>query len=354
MTKIYFILLTCLVLVSCGSCNRRNMADDGRKMQKYEPEEGKCFLFIGQDLGAVGGMEQYNDGYCDHFAVPAGITVYLGLGDNGRVSGLYEIDNWGAGDCCADLYARTEKFDRCMIAVGLPLVNQEERIVRGEYDAGLDKIGAWIGRLAPRPVFLRIGYEFDGKDWNGYVPETYIPAFRYIKDRYDAAGIDNIAYVWQSKGTGSTADELREFYPGDDYVDWCAYSYFDGPDLTMIEFARMKGKPVFLVEATPTFQNGQGVYSDGDIKKAPVARKIWDVWMTGMFDVIERNADVVKAVSYINADWYAQPLWIGNPTFEQCDSRIQMSDYVRERWEKKISSPRYIRADGLNWSELPR
>jgi len=353
MTKICLIILTCLTLCSCNPHSGQNAANGGRKMQKYEPDDGKCFLFIGQDLGAVGGMEPYNDGYCDRFAVPAGITVYIGLGDNGKVSGLYGIDNWGSGDCSADLYAKTEKFDNCMIAIGLPLVKKETGVVRGQYDAGLDKIGAWIKKLAPRPVFLRIGYEFDGNDWNGYKPETYIPAFRYIKDRYDAAGIDNIAYVWQSKGAGTPTAELQKFYPGDEYVDWCAYSYFDVPDTAMIEFARAKGKPVFLAEATPTFQDGHGVYSDADIKKPQTAKKIWDVWMTGMFDVIEKHGDAVKAVSYINVDWYAQPMWIGNPTFEQCDSRIQMSDYVRRNWEKKISEPRYVHAGDLNWNELP-
>ena len=43
---------------------------------KFEPADGECLFFIGQDLGAIGGLENYSDGYCDHFDIPAGFTVY--------------------------------------------------------------------------------------------------------------------------------------------------------------------------------------------------------------------------------------------------------------------------------------
>jgi beta-mannanase len=38
-------------------------------------------------------------------------------------------------------------------------------------------------------------------------------------------GVNNVAYVWQSKGAGATRKELDDFYPGDDYVDWVAFSF---------------------------------------------------------------------------------------------------------------------------------
>ena len=194
-----------LLFTSCIGCENKEHdtpapEPNERELSKYEPEDGKCFVFIGQDLGAVGGLEQYNEGYCDHFQTPAGITVYLGLGgsDTDKVSGLYDIDNWGSGDCCANLYPQSERFNNSMIAVGLAIVGNETDIASGKYDRKLDIIGEWFKKLAPRPVFLRIGYEFDGTDWNHYVPETYIPAYKHIKDHFDAAGIHNVAYVWQS------------------------------------------------------------------------------------------------------------------------------------------------------------
>lgn len=96
-----------------------------------------------------------------------------------------------------------------MIAVGLAIVGNETDIASGKYNRKLDIIGEWFKKLAPRPVFLRIGYEFDGTDWNHYVPETYIPAYKHIKDHFDAAGIRNVAYVWQSKGDGTPLSVCR-------------------------------------------------------------------------------------------------------------------------------------------------
>lgn len=347
-------LLKCLFIAfmvsSCTGCDSKENQEPTpeaptEKLQKYEPENDKCLVFIGQDLGAVGGLEKYNEGYCDHFPTPAGITVYLGLGgDDGRVAGLYDTDNWGSGDCCANLYPQSGKFDKVNIAVGLAIVGQEKSITEGKLNRNLDMISEWIKKIAPRPIFLRIGYEFDGAEWNYYVPETYIPAYKYIKDRFDAADITNIAYVWQSKGYGTTPAELNKWYPGSEYVDWCAYSYFGQPDKAMIDFARAKGKPVFIAEATPIFQKGE-TYSDADIKKPEIARKIWDEWFTGFFKTIEENGDVVKAFSYINVEWLSQPMWITNVTFKQSDSRIQMSDYVSTRWKEKMADKRYIQKE---------
>ncbi|MCD8166576.1 MAG: glycoside hydrolase family 26 protein [Bacteroides sp.] len=319
MKNIFKLLILFTMFPSCTGCGNQDPeipeTPEARKPAKYEPEEGQCFVFISQDLEAVGGLPDYNQGYCDHFATPAGITVYLGMGGDGdHVSGLYEVSNWGSGDCCANKYPLSNRFDNSMIAIGLAMVGQEEAISSGKQDAALDKIGEWIRNMAPHPVFLRIGYEFDGFDWNHYIPATYIPAYKYIKDRFDAAGIDNIAYVWQSKGDGTPISELDKWYPGNDYVDWCAYSYFGKPDKVMIEYACRKGKPVFIAEATPVFQEGD-TYFDADINKPETAQRIWDEWFTGFFKVIEENGDVIKAFSYINIDWLSQPMWIENVTF---------------------------------------
>jgi hypothetical protein len=352
MKYLFTCLFACILLASCNS--RANDEGGEKKEAKYEPEDGRCFIFIGQDLGAVGGMEGYREGYCDYFETPAGVTVYLGLsGKDDKVSGLTEIADWGSGDCCADKYIETGRFNNSMIAAGLAMVGQETQIASGERDKNLDIIAAWIKKIAPRPVFLRIGYEFDGADWNHYVPETYIPAYKYIKDRFDAAGVGNVAYVWQSKGHGTPLPDMDKWYPGNDYVDWCGYSHFEQPDKVMIEFARKKGKPVFIAESTPLFKEGQ-IFFDADIKKPEIARKMWDEWFTKLFRVIEENQDVVKAVSYINVNWMSQSMWVDDINFNQCDSRIQESEYVSAKWSEKMKDRRYVNADKLDWYKLPQ
>jgi len=76
---------------------------------KFEPDDGKALFFIGQDMGATGGLDNNTNGYSDHFGVPSGFTVYTNLSPGDNVFGLEQkgIDgiktkaNWGAGDSCA-------------------------------------------------------------------------------------------------------------------------------------------------------------------------------------------------------------------------------------------------------------
>lgn len=47
-----------LLFTSCIGCENKEHdtpapEPNGRELSKYEPEDGKCFVFIGQDLGAV-------------------------------------------------------------------------------------------------------------------------------------------------------------------------------------------------------------------------------------------------------------------------------------------------------------
>jgi hypothetical protein len=47
-------------------------------------------------------------------------------------------------------------------------------------------------------------------------------------------------------------------------------------------------------------------------------------------------------------------MWIVNVTFQQCDSRIQQSEYVSNHWKEKVSGNGYIHAAELDWSKLPQ
>ena len=68
------------------------------------------------------------------------------------------------------------------------------QVATGAYDAAVDAFVESL-RMFGVPAWVRIGYEFEGS-WNGYSPEGYVAAFRYITDRIRDAGIDDIATVW--------------------------------------------------------------------------------------------------------------------------------------------------------------
>lgn len=329
-----------------------------RKRAKFEPEDGEVLLFVGQDLTALGAVEGYKDGYTDHFKAPAGVTMYTNLrtGDTSYnytyrgLDGLTSTDDWGAGPSNMQLLMEDEDYRHSALAIGLELVNHEEKVAAGEHDDLMIRLAGWLKSLGERPVFLRIGYEFDGHDWNHYNKEAYIKAYRRIKDICDILGVTNVAYVWQSVGWESSPEEYESWYPGDAYVDWCAFSAFSRFDeaTSMLEFARSKKKPVFIAEATPAISTPT-VKKDGKTKETILAKprqgeEAWEKWFLPVFQLIKENGDLIKALSYINYDWQAFPMWKENPTFKGIDSRLHTNTTIAKRWNKETSDSRYLKA----------
>ena len=73
-----------VLLLLCGekqqketnSVAKETEKESMRKLEKFEPIDGKVLLFIGQELAAVGGLDEYSDGYLDHFeARLAGLPI---------------------------------------------------------------------------------------------------------------------------------------------------------------------------------------------------------------------------------------------------------------------------------------
>lgn len=324
--------------------------------QKFVPEEDTCYVFIGQDLEAIGGLDNYADGYTDHFETPAGITVYTNLSPGNESYGYYNkgLDgikakaNWGAGDSWANSYLQNATYENSMIAIGLSFVNNEKEISKGKHDDLIEELAYWI-KSTKRPVFLRIGYEFDGWQWNHYKKKPYLKVWQRIHSIFEAQQVDNVALVWQSKGVGSNQKILEAWYPGDHLVDWVGYSYFGQPDQEMLVFARKHKKPVFIAEATPVRQMGS-LFFDSDLKNEELAKVLWNEWFVPFFDTIKNYSDVVKAFSYINSDWSSQPMWITNPTFQKVDSRIQVSKYLSQQWKTELEDLRYLNASDVSWN----
>lgn len=318
---------------------------------KFEPEDGKCLIFVGQEMEAVGGVDGYV-GYADEFGAPYGITVYTNIrpGDLSYgyvydgLDGLTYKSDWGAGDCYADVQLQSEDLKDCHVAIGLELVNHEEDVASGRHDAYIVEFAKWLKKYPDRQVFLRIGYEFDGHSWNHYESGAYVQAFRRIHSMLDSLDVDNVAYVWQSAGLNEDIDDLMSYYPGDEYVDWFAYSQFgQGRFQMMIDLARKHGKPLFIAEATPILGKKGDNAVRVDLSDEEDAQKAWDIWFKELFATIEDNPDVVKAVSYINCNWPSQPMWQAEGNmFSKVDARLQINDEIASRWKAKMSEPTYV------------
>jgi hypothetical protein len=280
---------------------------------KFVPPKDRCLLFIGQD-------QKHIDDYADTIGREfAGVMTYIAVREP---MGLAEFER---------LVAR---YPQAVFQVGLIIVAEDcTAIDRGERDDNLKRIGRVL-KNSRRPVYLRVGYEFDYPD-NHFDPAGYVKVFRRIHDLLSAEKVGNVAYVWHSYGYGVT-DDLSRWYPGDDYVDWFGVSFFGGNkpetkrkvDLAMTrvaDFARRRNKPLMIAEATP---RGIGV-THGE--------ESWRRWFAPCFDFIERND--VRAFCYINWDWESIPMFRGQGWG---DTRIQINEYVKSAWLLETKKPRYL------------
>ncbi|MEP7291212.1 MAG: family 16 glycosylhydrolase [Chloroflexota bacterium] len=311
---------------------------------KFLPPEGKTLLIIGQDLGAVGGLPNYTDGYADHIQLtPGGVTTYT---DIANLNGLTHLANWGSGDVSAQLLADEPRYSASALVMGLWMTGSEARVADGTLDTQVDALGEWI-KAQNRPVYLRIGYEFDG-EWNAYEPEGYVAAFRHIVDRFRATGVDNAATVWQSATHHSPhygGHEWIEWYPGDDYVDWFALSYFE-PRLPILnaflDLARAHNKPVMIAESAP-----KGASTSATTRP----ELLWEGWYQPFFDFIYTNSDVIRAVAYINVDWDSQPMW-ANHEDRWGDSRVQANEVIAAHWLSEIRKPAWLHGSSTLFTQL--
>ena len=135
---------------------------------------------------------------------PAGFMIYT---NTARPTGLDKRINVGAGECYAEHFTRDERYKNTVLQLGLYMVNDLEAINNGKRDKQIEKIGNWI-KSADRPVYLRIGYEFDGP-WNHYDPKAYVRAYRKIAGKLREMKVDNVSLVWSSAAVKPYKDTLK-------------------------------------------------------------------------------------------------------------------------------------------------
>lgn len=320
---------------------------------KFAPPEGKVLVFAGQDNESVGGTAKYRDGYVDNVGIPGGITHYVYFSEGwtnkfdrtfakGTIGGLNTEIEWAAGPMDMKAYVDSPLLDRCVMHLSISMEgNGEDKLADGSADHLIDELVKFVGDHSDHPFLIRIGYEFDGK-WNGYDAENFKGAFRRIVDKLREAKLTNFEIVFASSAQVKPG-QFEEYDPGADYYGWVGYSWWNlGSDrqpagdkastdaLPALEFARKVGKPVFIAEAS-----AKKFYFDKQEGK-----EVWDQWFEALFRHIEENKDIVRAVSYINADWDSQDMWDG-----WGQTRIDTDAYVKQKWQEKMADPMFINAD---------
>ncbi|WP_044204735.1 fibronectin type III domain-containing protein [Flammeovirga sp. OC4] len=343
-----------------SSCN--GSADEqGKVSGKFTPKNGKVLMFLGQDNNSVD--EYVNSG---QFPTIGGFTNYTNIYD---FAGLESINNYGSGDMC--IQCGIDKYPSAAVAIGLYMVEDNDGkgedhpngltdVVNGVYDASIDKFANFAKANPTTPFFLRIGYEFDGT-WNFYDPTKYINAYRYLVDRLNAQNVENVAYVWQSAAYGFTynSNPIDAWYPGDEYVDYIGLSFFfydegfNGPNLQfLLDMARNKQKPIMMAEVSAQYydfdENTFTTYDNPGLKTPMTGEAMWQQYFEDQLKpFIEGNEDVIRAISYINADWQSQEQWMwpdaGNGYWG--DTRVQQNPYIAQQWNTWITSGQFQNGD---------
>jgi len=289
----------------------------------FEPPDGKTLLLIGQSL------EDIQPYVATTKVVPAGFMEYTSTKDG---EGVDQTSNAGDGTQAPQKLA--ESYTHTVLQIGFYLVDDGDAVIHGERNASIDRMADWI-KNSGRPVFLRIGYEFDNPD-NHYDPKDYVTMFRYIVDRFRRRGVMNVAYVWHSEAS-RLSRPLGNWYPGDDYVDWVGISYFNQPQGYMqpaLDFAKQHGKPVMIAESSPLFV--QAKFSNS-----------WNLWFSPLFKFISANS--IKALCYINSDWDATDMFRNE---KWGDARVQSGRETLARWIQETSKDRYLKSSPELFSVL--
>jgi hypothetical protein len=285
---------------------------------KFEPADGSVLLIIGQDNKTI---EEYIK---ETGNKPGGFMLYGSPASMESFSSCSK--DYGSGIAYADELLR--RHPNTVLQMGYYMVDLLERTCSGEFDNTLSALAEWC-RKARVPVFLRIGYEFDGLH-NHYEPAAYQKAFRYIVDKLRSKEAYNVAFVWHAHAHSPDPD-LEAYYPGDEYVDWVGISYFAQPQEMMkpvLNFAAKHGKPVMIAESTP---QGMGTL---------MGKLSWNTWFNPFFHFMRVNP-AIKAISYINSNWEEQPMWQGQGWQ---DARVQADDVVKKCWLKEIEHPKYLKS----------
>ncbi|MDZ4057454.1 MAG: hypothetical protein U1D69_10920 [Polynucleobacter sp.] len=262
-------------------------------------------------------------------------------------------------------------------AASTPAAPQGSLIALGIYDEQIRALADFLNSLEGRLVYLRIGYEFDLLGGQYGPPDIYKSAYRRVADGLCQQNVNNVSLVWHSSGAFFRADQssgffgllggldptgvaltigetltnsgapniglpISDFYPGREYVDFFAISYWGdsccfGPTSNenvalyeketrrLLNEALALGLPLRMGEATP----GNVGANSGDASVD---------WVNRYLKLIEEYN--IQSTNLISIDWSASPFFSAFNGFYG-DARLQDYDDTRRAISQGLSQERY-------------
>ncbi len=231
----------------------------------------------------------------------------------------------------------TESTDRFLIpqiGLGMTVDGKPERhyerdVASGLFDKGIEQLANYLEEF-DRPVFIRLGYEFNG-EWNGYEPGSFREAWIRVVEIMRKRSLEHVAFVWCYAPEGENKDYER-FYPGNEYVDWwgldpfCAHHFSAEDTMSFLRDAEAENFPVMFGESTPRYVGtGKGMDS-------------WNSWFELLFNRMAEQPSV-KCFCYINWDWGIYPPWS-----DWGDCRVEIDPVVTQRYREELANGPFLHA----------
>ncbi|GAB4511309.1 MAG: hypothetical protein Tsb004_15550 [Allomuricauda sp.] len=305
---------------------------------KYVPKQGKTLLLQGQTIESI---NEYRDNL-NYSNYPGGWSAYWAVTETTGIKDSH-VNSTGSTQHHQFL---VDTFENMVLHSAMWMVGKwdvAKNTHQGMYDDVIKAYCDWV-KTVDRPVYLRLGYEFDGPH-NQLEPVEYIKAYRHIVDIMREEAVHNVAFVWHSyASTPYKGYPISDWYPGDDYVDWVGISVFYQPynDIfrhketnDVLQFAKEHKKPVMIAEANPVL----------GIEKQ--SAKVWDKWFVNFFSFCYRKN--IKAIAFINEDWTRLAI---DGIEEWKDARLYNNPTIMNAWLRETGKDRYLKQSSQLYGKL--
>jgi hypothetical protein len=145
------------------------------------------------------------------------------------------------------------------------------------------------------PIALSFGHEFNGNwyPWGttGTTPADFVAAWKHVHDLFAAAGATNVIWIWDPNDIFPVQSvSLKQYYPGDDYVDWVGVTGYwtqGGPNTydslylpTLEEIRGFTEKPFIIAETSVEAGSNE------------------EQSLRDLFEAVEQHSDIVGFVWY--------------------------------------------------------
>jgi hypothetical protein len=205
-------------------------------------------------------------------------------------------------------------------------------IAKGQHDTAL-KEWAKQAKDFGSPILVDFGYEANNNyfPWSKQGASAYIDAYRHIINLFRQQSTTNVYFVYHPD-LGSNPNNMKQWYPGDEYIDWILASAYgdDGNIGSLGVLQKYYGKLAAISASKPLGIEEWGIGSPKDTKDTLDALaqnkfpgiKILSIWNEAPIGAIE-DRRIDKSPEMLNAyrTGIANPIYLSsgfnpNPIFK--------------------------------------